>query len=304
MPRRATDRRVLVFAPGLDNGRVIARRLEAAVIGCTLAVDAGDFAAKLDDGGEAWGAVVVTADAMRQGAGRVLTRLRSAEPAWSALPVVLLAPLGTGGIDAWPHTATLTQPTTARELIAVVERAIAARSHQRQLALTNDTLQQLAHRDALTGLPNRWALDERIRALQRDRREPRATFTVLFVDVDDFKAINDAYGHAAGDEALCQVGAFLQRTVRETDFVARWGGDEFVVLLEGAAGSAEVAETLGRFGEGVAVRISTVEAPRIVTLSVGHVDGVGSDLTPDEILRLADARMYQRKLALRGRSGS
>jgi diguanylate cyclase (GGDEF)-like protein len=304
MPLRATERQVLVFAPGLDNGSVIARRLQAAVIAGTVAVDAEDFAAQLEERGEALGAVVVTADAMRRGAAHALIRYRSGEPAWSTLPVVLLAPLGTSGFDAWPHTFALTQPTTARELIAVVERSIAVRARQRQLARTNDDLRQLAHRDALTALPNRLALDERIRRLQRDRRGSLAAFSVLFVDLDDFKSINDVHGHLAGDEVLRQVGAFLVQAVRETDFVARWGGDEFVVLLEGVRGGAEVAETLGRFDDGVEVRITAVEAPLIVGFTVGYLAEVGADLTPEEVLRLADARMYERKADRRGRGGA
>jgi diguanylate cyclase (GGDEF)-like protein len=295
MPHRATERQVLVFAPGLDNGRVLAGRLEAAAIGCRVSTDVDDFAAQLTEFGEALGAVVVTADALRMGAGPVLTRFRSREPAWSRLPVVLLAPAGTAGIDAWPGTDTLTQPTTARRLIAHVERAIESRSRQRRMARDHDALHQLAHHDPLTGLPNRLALYERIRELQADRRERQAGFAVAFVDLDDFKRVNDEYGHAVGDEALCQVATMLTRTVRESDFVARWGGDEFVVLLLGPGDAQAVAESLRRIRAGVVVRVDAVRAPLIVSCSVGLLDDVAPEQTPDDILRLADTRMYEQK---------
>jgi diguanylate cyclase (GGDEF)-like protein len=295
MPHRATERQVLVFAPGLDNGRVLAGRLEAAAIGCRVSTDVDDFAAQLAEYGEALGAVVVTADGLRQGAGPVLTRFRSREPAWSRLPVVLLAPAGTAGIGAWPGTDTLTQPTTARRLIAHVERAIENRSRQRRLARDNHALQQLALQDALTGLPNRLALLERMEELQADRREREASFAVAFVDLDDFKRINDDHGHAVGDEALCQVAASLTRAVRDTDFVARWGGDEFVVLLLGPTDAHAVEESLRRIREGLVVRLPSVREPLVVSCSVGLLDDVAPEQSADEILRLADARMYEQK---------
>jgi diguanylate cyclase (GGDEF)-like protein len=298
MPLPVPEPPVLVCAPGLDNGRVIARRLEGAAIGCTVAADAAELAAALAGGADALGAVVVTADAMRRGASVALDAYRRVEPAWSALPVILLAPPGTPGVDAWPHTEALAQPTTARRLIAAVERSLAARRRQRGWARTNEALRALAHRDALTGLANRLALDERIRELQGEGDAPGATHVVLFVDVDDFKSINDAHGHGAGDEALGQVAGFLAGAVRETDLVARWGGDEFVVLLRGAS-EAEVTEILATLRGGLLVRLSGVDAPRFVSFSVGHVDGLDPELTPMEILRRADARMYERKTPAR-----
>jgi diguanylate cyclase (GGDEF)-like protein len=295
MRHRATEGQVLVFAPGLDNARVLARRLKAAGIVCRVGADVDDFAAQLAEFGEALGAVVITADALRQGAGPVLTRFRSHEPAWSRLPVVLLAPAGTAGIGAWPGTDTLTQPTTARRLIAHVERAIENRSRQRRLARDNHALQQLALQDALTGLPNRLALLERMEELQADRREREASFAVAFVDLDDFKRINDDHGHAVGDEALCQVAASLTRAVRDTDFVARWGGDEFVVLLLGPTDAHAVEESLRRIREGLVVRLPSVREPLVVSCSVGLLDDVAPEQSADEILRLADARMYEQK---------
>jgi diguanylate cyclase (GGDEF)-like protein/PAS domain S-box-containing protein len=158
----------------------------------------------------------------------------------------------------------------------------------------------LAHRslhDPLTGLPNRTLLLDRL-AQAADRPRPAgATFAVLFVDVDGFKAVNDDLGHAAGDELLVEVGARLSRTVRGVDTVARFGGDEFVVIAELASPSH--ADVLAR-------RLtSAVSDP--MTLSSGAVVRVGASVgvavhgSPhddvESMLTEADADMYRVKRA-------
>jgi diguanylate cyclase len=299
MIRSADDGAVVVFAPELDNAGVIARRLSGAALACLVSPDVADFASRLAGRGEHLDTVVVTASALRQGGAAVVTRFKSEEPAWSALPVVLLAPPGAIAVAPWPHTTLLTQPTTARQLIEVVERAVHSRRNQHFLANASRDLQRAAFQDPLTGLPNRSALYERILSLQAERRGSQGAFAAIFVDLDDFKRINDAYGHVAGDEALRQVGAHLVASVRSTDYVARWGGDEFMVLLVGAVGVDRVAETVGRIGQVLTLRLQSVPSEVSVSFSVGHVDEILGDQTPDEILAAADKRMYQHKQARR-----
>ncbi|MHB8555375.1 MAG: PAS domain S-box protein [Candidatus Dormibacteria bacterium] len=104
-----------------------------------------------------------------------------------------------------------------------------------------ERLVQQAFHDPLTGLPNRLLLEDRLgQALARTRRQ-RHRVAVLFCDLDDFKAVNDRLGHQIGDDVLCMVAARLQGSVRDIDTVARIGGDEFVVLLNGVADSTEAA---------------------------------------------------------------
>ena len=293
------DARVLVFAPGLDNAQVIVRRLTRAGFECLTCDDARAFETHLQRDLERLGAVVLTVLAVRSGAGTVVSRFKATEPAWSALPIVLLAPPGAMGASPWPHTILLTMPTTAQQLVDVVERSLHSRGHQQLLASASADLRRAAYYDTLTGLPNRTALYDRIMTLQRERRGSHSAFAAIFVDLNDFKRINDAYGHAAGDETLRLVAAHLLSTVRATDVVARWGGDEFMILLIGTVGAEFVAETIGRLGEGMILMLQAAKDPVMVSFSVGSVEGIGPDLSPDEILALADARMYEHKNAKR-----
>jgi diguanylate cyclase (GGDEF)-like protein len=153
-----------------------------------------------------------------------------------------------------------------------------------------------AMHDALTGLPNRaLVLDRAEQMLARARRAHTPTAT-MFIDVDGFKAINDTFGHAAGDQFLRIIADRLSSVVRETDTVGRLGGDEFVVLAEG--------ETLFAGPEGVAERLLAVlrqpleldEAPgRPQSCSVSIGIAVGQRPTADELLRDADLAVYQAK---------
>ena len=154
-----------------------------------------------------------------------------------------------------------------------------------------------AREDALTQLPNRRALDERLpEAMARTRRQQTA-LAVLFMDLDGFKAVNDMHGHAAGDELLREIAKRLGAAVRETDYVARWAGDEFVVLLENIA--LDAAERLAR------QLVDTLEQPVQLQEAKVHVSAsIGVALyKPDvsetalELLKRADVAMYNAKHA-------
>ncbi|OAZ91516.1 diguanylate cyclase domain-containing protein [Halomonas sp. G11] len=154
-----------------------------------------------------------------------------------------------------------------------------------------------AREDALTQLPNRRALDERLpEAMARTRRQQTA-LAVLFMDLDGFKAVNDLHGHAAGDELLREIAKRLGAAVRETDYVARWAGDEFVVLLENIA--LDAAERLAR------QLVDTLEQPVQLQAAKVHISAsIGVALyKPDvsetalELLKRADVAMYNAKHA-------
>ncbi len=288
----------LVFAPGVDNAGTIARRLREGGVQCLVCADLEGFETVLADQSERLGAVVVTSLGVRRGAGAVIARFKQAEPAWSALPVVLLAPPGAAVVPPWGHTTLVTQPTTTRQLVDIVTRAIEARSHQHLLANRSQELQRAAFLDALTGLPNRSALYEKIHDLQRDRRGPAGTVAAvaaLFVDLDGFKAINDTHGHLVGDEVLRQVAGHLVAAVRSTDYVGRWGGDEFMILLVGSDDLERVAETVRRLGQGVELSLQSTSSQVRIAFSVGLIDDIAPEATPDEVLSLADDRMYEHK---------
>lgn len=166
--------------------------------------------------------------------------------------------------------------------------ALRARAMARQL-------QVLAFHDALTGLPNRMLLLDRLESALRRERRNRRSLVVLLLDLDDFKHINDAYGHAAGDAVLCEVARRLERAVRATDTVARLAGDEFVLLVENAGVPTQrTAERLllafeaPFVGEGVELRLSPSIGIAVADIEHDTVDG---------LLRRADAAMYRGKSA-------
>lgn len=158
----------------------------------------------------------------------------------------------------------------------------------------NRELQQLAFRDPLTGLPNRLLFEDRVdAAVQRCWRDG-ATLGVLFIDLDGFKPINDSLGHHAGDAVLREVGRRLLHCLRGTDTVARVGGDEFVVLLEGAADAMMVAQTAQRIIDALNESMVLVEGDVHLSCSIG-VATYPVDGPREHLLANADAAMYAAK---------
>jgi diguanylate cyclase (GGDEF)-like protein/PAS domain S-box-containing protein len=174
--------------------------------------------------------------------------------------------------------------------------------------LAEDQMEFKASHDGLTGLPNRAAFEEHLSlAVARARRRDLAV-AVLYLDLDDFKRVNDSGGHAAGDEVLRELGSRLRRISRDTDLVARLGGDEFAILLsdltrEEAAGSSQPRDPLRPTPRSVAARVEeSLRAPFVVSGKDIVVSGsIGISLfptdAPDErtMLEFADAAMYRRK---------
>jgi diguanylate cyclase (GGDEF)-like protein/PAS domain S-box-containing protein len=158
------------------------------------------------------------------------------------------------------------------------------------------TLAHSAQHDALTGLPNRTLLTDRIQhALERRARRP-GLLALLFCDVDGFKNINDAHGHQVGDCVLTSVAARLTSAVRPEDTVARIGGDEFVVLCEDLTDIDAAAMVANRLGSAVAKPITTSIGVVEVTMSVGvAIAAHGDDASSDTLLRDADEAMYKAK---------
>jgi diguanylate cyclase (GGDEF)-like protein/PAS domain S-box-containing protein len=158
-------------------------------------------------------------------------------------------------------------------------------------------LEQRALHDSLTGLPNRAQLLERLAELDGDRL---LTTALLFVDLDDFKDVNDTYGHAEGDKLLRVAAGRMRTCIRPTDMLARLGGDEFAVLLEHADTAA--AEGLaGRIVGAMTVPFDIGNQHSRVTASVGIAAGTLADRDPEVLLRYADMAMYEAKSKGKGR---
>jgi diguanylate cyclase (GGDEF)-like protein len=154
---------------------------------------------------------------------------------------------------------------------------------------------ELAHRathDALTGLPNRALLRDRLElTLARVERRARGC-GVLFLDLDGFKAVNDSFGHDVGDALLVAVGERLRALVRPSDTVARFGGDEFVVLCDDLLGPEEATKVADRIVTALADPLEVDGKEHVVGVSIGVALADGREEGADALIRRADEAMY------------
>lgn len=167
-----------------------------------------------------------------------------------------------------------------------------------QLAQLNESHRQveaLARTDALTGLPNRRSFMERLEQAVGHARRSGRPFALLFVDLDRFKDINDAQGHARGDAVLQAVAERLRATVREVDTVARLGGDEFTVLCEGVEHALAVDQIARKIHEQFQAPLDVQGSPQQVLVSIGVSLFPRDGDAPEAMLSSADAAMYRAK---------
>lgn len=212
------------------------------------------------------------------------------------------------GVDGLPsaliaHLADVSAQRDAAQRLAAshaeLERRVAERT--RELEESNRRLERLARYDALTGLLNRRALMERLTESFSESRRYRRPLTVLMLDLDHFKEINDRHGHLLGDQAIGRVGRIIAESIRASDFAGRFGGDEFCVVLTqtGLEEARTVTEKLAG-----AVRAARLEAGG-ESVALGCSIGVAAldAATPhaEALLAEADARLYAAKRAGRGR---
>jgi two-component system chemotaxis family response regulator WspR len=170
---------------------------------------------------------------------------------------------------------------------------------QQKLLEMNQALQRLSHVDGLTGLSNRRYLDEYLSTEWKRAARELNEFSVMMIDVDNFKKYNDSYGHLAGDEVLKQVGnAVRQALHRPADLAARFGGEEFVVVIPGTglAGAQVLADRICKRVESLGVAHGASGAGKVVTVSVGGASAMpvrGGQ--PTDLLAAADEALYRAK---------
>ncbi|MBA3032126.1 MAG: EAL domain-containing protein [Gammaproteobacteria bacterium] len=161
-------------------------------------------------------------------------------------------------------------------------------------------LEHIAHYDALTGIPNRVLLADRMQLALAQARRAERLMAVCYVDLDGFKPINDAFGHEAGDRLLVEIAHRLREGLRSGDTVARLGGDEFVLLL-GIERREECDTALRRVLDAIAQPLSVAGSPVTISASIGVTLFPLDDADPDTLLRHADQAMYGAKQEGRNR---
>lgn len=150
--------------------------------------------------------------------------------------------------------------------------------------------------DELTGLPNRALFMDRLRqSMERSRREPDQLTAVLFLDLDRFKIVNDSLGHLVGDELLIQIAGSLASALRPSDTIARVGGDEFAVLLEGGRDVSDAVRVADRIHDRLGVPLDLGGHEIFITASIGIAVHTPEYERPEDLLRDADTAMYRAK---------
>jgi diguanylate cyclase (GGDEF)-like protein len=226
----------------------------------------------------------------------VLDALRG-DPRTAEMPVVFV----TGHTDAAELAEGLERgahdyvrkPVDPVELVARIRTALRLRALRDELAHRNAELEEMARTDVLTGLANRRHADDVLRATIASARRHGRDLCVVLVDIDRFKSVNDLHGHAAGDAVLRVVASRLAAGLREEDTAARWGGEEFLLLLPDSGDAGVVAERLRAAVAADPVRID--EALTIpVTASFGWACWTGGE-TAETLVARADAALYAAK---------
>jgi diguanylate cyclase (GGDEF)-like protein len=218
--------------------------------------------------------------------------------------VTLSAPASVSGLSATAQGVAIFLGGLVMSVLLCLLVRVLSRSRAKALQLVEERTVQLRHQalhDGLTALPNRDLIFDRAEQMLARARRDGTGVAALFVDLDQFKDINDTFGHGAGDQLLCEASRRFATALRDTDTVGRLGGDEFVVLVEGAMGSLEpekVADKLiaalrepFHLGTGGRVR-------RTVSASIGIA--VGTRNSAEELLRDADIALYEAKEGARG----
>jgi len=323
MPGLASERRIVVFL--VDDQPIIGEAVRRAVANdpdiefhyCSVASEAVSMASALQP------TVIMQDLVMPDVDGMILVHLYQMHPALRHVPIIVLSSkedaavkslaFATGAADylvKLPDTIELIARIRhhSHSYLNRLERDAAYRElteNQRQLIEMNEALRRLSDVDGLTGLSNRRYLDSYLETEWRRALRDQEAFSILMVDVDDFKAYNDAYGHLAGDEVLKLVAtAMRQCAQRPADLAARYGGEEFTMVLPATphAGAQRVADLILGSVRGLAIPHRGASAV-CITVSIGGASTVpsrGESYAP--LLEAADRALYDAKRAGKNRA--
>lgn len=217
---------------------------------------------------------------------------------WS---VTLAAPATAAALSATDQGLAVIGIGLALTLLVLLFFVVLSRSRARALQLVELRTAQLRHQalhDDLTGLPNRALVFDRAEQLLRRARRERGAIAALFVDIDQFKDVNDSLGHGAGDDLLREVAQRFVAVAGRFATVGRLGGDEFVVLFENRPGTGSPSEVADQLIAAMATPFGLAGQTTAVSASIGIAIGAPAD--PEALLRDADIALYEAKLRARG----
>jgi diguanylate cyclase (GGDEF)-like protein len=230
---------------------------------------------------------------------QALERMR-ADPATAEVPVIFVSARGEASVKARAldlgAVDYLQKPFSNRELRARVERTL-------RLARSQTALRELAQTDPLTGLANLRAFRARLEDEVKRARRYRTPLTCVMADMDHLKPVNDELGHTVGDRAIAAVAAVIRDELRETDFGARYGGDEFVILLPhtGADEGRVLAERICARLRDTVLEVAGRRVPIGASFGVACLPDDAGDGAAEALVRAADAALYRAKRGGRGR---
>ncbi len=247
-----------------------------------------------------WGMFVLS---QRQAFGLYLFGLASlgAAMAWGALTDPVHYPPAVEALHFSFAAILMTAVSVLSVNMAKLRAKLGARTTELRAAL--ERIQYLAHHDELTRISNRRHLSERLAAEQLNQRQSGQTMSLVLIDIDHFKSVNDRHGHAAGDAVLRHFATAVQATLRSTDFAGRWGGEEFLVVTPQAS-----ADTAAALVERLRAALAATSFDRLVpglhiTFSAGVAEcAPGDDL--HQAIERADRALYQAKQTGRDRTVS
>lgn len=199
--------------------------------------------------------------------------------------------LSTDGIDSIFVEMSLSASTqdTGETVVWGVCRDITERK------IAQHELYKLAHHDILTGLPNRILLEDRLQQAKALAHRTNSLFAVLFLDLDRFKIINDTLGHSVGDELLRMVSVRLKSALRETDTIARIGGDEFIVILQDTKDRPNIAFLADKINRSLSLPFTLRDHELFITTSLGISVFPDDTSNTDDMIKKADIAMYHAK---------
>lgn len=186
-----------------------------------------------------------------------------------------------------------TMSTALADQVGELETRVKGRTAELEAA--KEKIQEMAEHDSLTGLPNRRLLHEQFDKAVAPVGNKSEGIALLMIDLDNYKEINDSFGHLVGDEVLQEVGKRFQDVLRESDLITRWGGDEFVILLYNVSHDKDIEVVLKKLFSAFKKPITVDDHAFTIQMSVGIAEYPQDGNTMEQMMQCADTALYQAK---------